>query len=309
MLGVVGVEAVHEFLPGVDAQVACDGNPGDAVIGRMIQLKRTLVAQLILNAALNIVHRTVGVHIVIEKNLAQGLEGLVGEFLKSAVAVPRRILGKVGRAGLEHFADAGGLNRRVVGARSLATEDLAAHRLRLIHEKHDDVEHRLAELRSERGSRIAVAEFVQFLVEQAKAKHLHLRARVTVHHHAGLVFRIKQGSKKQTRHLAVANHHARIDQFPRRRAFQKVADDDRLGRVAAVGLDESGLCALSRAGSAVEPDDFIWETQPLDADLLLQLVPSSSENEVRILHLQIDGGFFRSGGRGRGFLRVGGDGV
>ena len=309
VLGVVGVQTVYEFLPGVDTQVTRDGNPGDAVVGRMIQLKRTLVAQLILNPALNIVHRTVGVHIVVEKNLAQGLEGLVGEFLESAVAVARRILGKIGRSGLEHFADAGGLHCRVVRTGALTTEDLAAHRLRLVHEKNDDMEHRLAELRSERSSRIAVAEFIQFLVEQAKAKHLHFRSGIAIHHHSGLVFRIKQGSKKQTRYLAVADHHSRIDQFPRRRAFQKVADDDRLGRVAAVGLDESGLCALSRAGSAVEPDDFIWETQPLDADLLLQLVPSSSENEVRILHLQIDGGFLGSGGRGRRFLRFSDDGV
>ena len=246
---------------------------------------------------------------MVEENLAQGLEGLVGEFLKSAVAVPRRILGKVGRSGLEHFSDARGLDCRIVGTGALTTEDLAAHGLRLVHKKNDDVEHRLAELRSEWGSRIAVAEFVQFLVEQAQAQHLHFCSGIAIHHHSGLVFRIKQGSKKQTRYLAVADHHSRIDQFPRRRAFQKVADDDRLGRVAAVGLDETRLCSLSRAGRAVEPDDFIWETQPLDADLLLQLIPRSSKNKVRILHLQIDGGFLRSGWRGRVFLRFSDDGV
>ena len=52
------------------------------------------------------------------------------------------------------------------------------------------MEHRFAKLRRKRGSDILVAEGVEFFVEQAQAEDLDLRARVAIHHDAGLVFRI-----------------------------------------------------------------------------------------------------------------------
>ena len=88
VLGVVRVEAHDKFLPCVDAQLAGDRYAGDSVECALVEFKRALVAQLILNASLHFVHRAMGVDIVVMEDLAKSLEGLISHLFKGSIAVP-----------------------------------------------------------------------------------------------------------------------------------------------------------------------------------------------------------------------------
>jgi hypothetical protein len=102
--------------------------------------------------------------------------------------------------------------------------------------------------------------------------------------------------ERKAGHLAVANHHSGIDELARSRALEQRTDHDRLGGEAAIVLDEAGLGSLAGARSAVQPDDFIRKLEPLDADLIDQILPSGIENEIGVFDFEIDG--LRSAGFG-----------
>ena len=164
---VVGIQTLHQLLTGMNAEVAGNRDARNAVECGLVELEGTLVAQLVLDASLHLVDRALRIDVVVKENRAKGFQGLVGYFLERAITIASGGFGQIRRAGLEYLTDPRGLDTRIVQTRALAAQNLTVHRLRFIHKKHDDMEHRLAELRGQRSADILVPEGVQFLVKKS----------------------------------------------------------------------------------------------------------------------------------------------
>ena len=85
----VGIEAVDEFLTGVLRDREGDGDTGDAIVGRLIELQRALVAEFFVDPLPDDFDGAVCINEVIEENLPQVFEGTVGFFLKGTIAIKR----------------------------------------------------------------------------------------------------------------------------------------------------------------------------------------------------------------------------
>ena len=71
---------------------------------------------------------------------------------------------------------------------------------------------------------------------------------------------------------------------------EELGNDDRRRVDTAHLADEVGVGPLARARGTAEQDQFLGEAQSGAAELLLQIAPDGTEDELRILDLQIGGG-------------------
>ena len=88
--------------------------------------------------------------------------------------------------------------------------------------------------------------------------------------------------------LPVADHAATSLDGARFRRVEKLGDDDRRRVDAAHLADEIRIGSLARARGASEQDQLLGKAQSAAAELLLHLAPDGTEDELRILDLQIE---------------------
>ena len=306
----VAVEALDQFLAGVDDDLAGERQGAQAVEGAWVELERALILEFPDNVLLDLGERALGVDQVVVEDILEGKQRFPRLLLEHAVAAAGELLLEIRDALLHQLAGAGTADLVIVQLGLAAALELPAHTLLLVHEEDDDLHDRLAEMLGERRAVEFAPKLGHLFVKHLQALDLRVGPGETVEDDAVAELRLEQPAEEHREHLAVADHVAGVlDLLHLRRVEERAHDDGQAGEAAGLG-DEGGVGAFAGAGRAAEEDDLLREAQVLAPEVRLQVGPDRLEDDPGVIDLQIrrgDGGRDRGGGfQGLAHVRVGG---
>lgn len=167
----------------------------------------------------------------------------------------------------------------------------------LLDEENHCVNRRLSEMHGQRRVVKLAMQLVDLVDQQFHALDLHLGSGEAVEDGAIEEFGAQHMTQENANDFAVAHHVARVNESPRLRALQQIADDDRRTGESAGLHDKLGVRSFARTGRAAQQNDLLGKTQLFVPEILFKLRPDGVENEPRVLDLE---GLARSFGPGFG---------
>ena len=185
------------------------------------------------------------------------------------------------------LADAGAADFLVVLGGLPAALELAGDRLLLIHEKHHDVDGRLAKMDAERSAEEFPPQGLHLVHEQLQTLDLHMGPGEAVENDAIAIRGLHQFAKEQSDHLAVAHHAPGVLQpLGVGRVQQRADDNGRAGQAAGLG-DEVRVGALAGPGRAAQQDDLLGEAQVLPAEVRFDVLPDGPKDNLGVLDFEV----------------------